>query len=99
VADNSSDGVMTFKVQVIALKGPMKASEMTKVTNALGEITNETIPASGLIRYYSGDSKTYAEAKRKAAIAAELGYKDAFIVGFKNGVRFGPEKLKPYENQ
>jgi len=96
VADNS--GKMTFKVQLIALKGAMKSSETTKVTKLLGAISNETIP-SGLIRYYSGNSKTYAEAKRKIEIAVEAGYKDAFIVGFKDGVRYGPEKLKAYQNQ
>ena len=97
-ANNTADNAMTFKVQLIALKGSMKPAEVTKVTKALGEITDETIP-SGLIRYYSGNSKTYAEAKSKLAIAATIGYKDAFIVGFKNGVRFGPEKLKTLENQ
>ena len=95
---NTDNGAMTFKVQLIALKGPMKAVDVSKVTKALGEITDETIP-SGLIRYYSGNSTSYAEAKNKLAAAATLGYKDAFIVGFKNGVRFGPEKLKALENQ
>ena len=90
---------MIFKVQLIALKGPMKASEVTKVTKALGTISDESIPDRGLIRYYAGNSKTYAEAKRKLAIAVETGYKDAFIVGFKDGKRYGPEKMKAYENQ
>lgn len=99
VADDAGNGVMIFKVQLIALKGPMRTSEVTKVTRALGEISDENIPDRGLIRYYSGDSKTYSEAKKKAAIAAALGYKDAFVVGFKNGVRYGPEKMKQFENQ
>ena len=94
----ANDGVMTFKVQLIALKGPMKADAAARVSKQLGEVSTETIP-SGLVRNYAGYSKTYSEAKRKVAIAVELGYKDAFIVGFKNGVRFGPEKLKSYENQ
>ena len=92
-----ANGVI-FKVQLIALKGPMRDAEVTKVTKAMGEITNETLP-SGLIRYYSGTSKTLSEAKDKLATAAKIGYKDAFIVGFKNGERFGPEKVKALENQ
>jgi len=98
VAEDNS-GKMTFKVQLIALKGPMKASEVTKVTKVLGNITNEAIPDKGLIRYYAGNSKTYSEARRKIEIAVEAGYKDAFVVGFKDGVRYGPEKLKAYQNQ
>ncbi len=90
---------MTFKVQLIALKGAMKSSEVTKVTKALGAISNETIPDKDLIRYYAGNSKTYAEARKKLAIAVETGYKDAFIVGFKDEKRYGPEKLKAYQNQ
>ena len=97
-AEPANDGVMTFKVQLIALKGPMKADATARVSKQLGEVSTETIP-SGLVRNYAGYSKTYSEAKRKLAIAVELGYKDAFIVGFKNGLRFGPEKLKSYENQ
>ena len=98
-SSNAESNVMTYKIQLIALKGPMKPTEVTKVTKALGEITDETIATNGLIRYYSGNSKTLAEAKSKLAIANSVGYKDAFIVGFKNGVRFGPEKLKAMENQ
>ena len=96
---SAESNAMTYKIQLIALKGPMKPTEVTKVTKALGEITDETIATSGLIRYYSGNSKTLAEAKSKLSIAGSVGYKDAFIVGFKNGVRFGPEKLKAMENQ
>ena len=98
-AENTAEGVMTFKVQLIALKGAMKSSEVTKVTKVLGTISNEAIPDKDLIRYYAGNSKTYAEAKKKVAIAVETGYKDAFIVGFKDGKRYGPEKLKAYQNQ
>jgi N-acetylmuramoyl-L-alanine amidase len=97
--DEGAAGVMTFKVQLIALKGAMKSSEVTKVTKALGAISNETIPDKDLIRYYAGNSKTYAEARKKLAIAVETGYKDAFIVGFKDEKRYGPEKLKAYQNQ
>ncbi len=99
VVKTAPAGEWTFKVQIIALKTQMKASEVAKVTKAMGEITQESIADKGLIRFYAGESKTYAEAKRKLAIAAETGYAGAFIVGFKDGVRYGPEKLKQFENQ
>jgi hypothetical protein len=46
----------------------------------------------GLIRYISGQFKTFGEAKKMKYKINEKGIKDAFIVKYKNGLRSDSKK-------
>ncbi|MDB5281840.1 MAG: cell wall hydrolase/autolysin [Bacteroidota bacterium] len=89
----SSEGTV-FKVQIIALKGSFK--DYAKASRQFPNISKEDAP-NGLVRYYSCTVKSFSEAKRKVEEAVNNGYRDAFIVGFKNGSRMGPEEMKAFQ--
>ncbi|HLP49247.1 MAG TPA: N-acetylmuramoyl-L-alanine amidase [Chitinophagales bacterium] len=84
-----------FKVQMFALKGELK--EYNKVVTKVSKILSAEELPNGLTRYYCGNTKTYAEAKRILDAAKANGYTVAYIVGFKDGVRMSAEQLKAFE--
>lgn len=91
----AGDGAIEFKVQIIALKGRYKDYDQTiKTFPQLAKEEN----AEGLIRYYICTVKTMAEAKKYQQRAIDAGFKDAFIVGMKNGTRLTGGQLKEYEH-
>ena len=90
------DNGLIFKVQLFALKTDMKKSDRAVLTKLYSDLSTEELP-SGVIRYYAGKSSTYSEAKKDLNTATSHGYKDAFIVGFKNGVRMTPAQIKAAE--
>ena len=54
---------------------------------------------NGMTRYYGGNTTSITEAKRLHHIATSSGYKDAYIVGFREGKRIGPDELKTLEGK
>jgi N-acetylmuramoyl-L-alanine amidase len=85
-----------FKIQLFALKGQLKDyDKFIKLFKLLGA---EELP-NGITRYYGANTSSYAEAKRFHGLAVSNGYKDAYIVGFKNGKRMSFEELKEFEGE
>lgn len=83
-----------FKVQLFALKGEFK--EYAKVSKQFPVLSAEEL-SNGLTRYYGGNTKSYAEAKKLLAAAKGYGHATAYIVGFKDGVRMTPAQLQAFE--
>jgi hypothetical protein len=91
-----ADNGLIYKVQLFALKTDMKKSDRAVLTKLYSDLSTEELP-SGVIRYYAGKSTSYNAAKKDLNTATSQGYKDAFIVGFKNGVRMTPAQMKAAE--
>lgn len=71
-----------YKVQVGAFKKPIPQDLFKGFAPIVGEKTN-----SGLTRYLVGNFKVFNNADDAKAKIRELGYKDAFVVGYKDGIR------------
>mgnify|MGYP003350809658 CR=1 FL=1 len=87
----TTDGGVIFKVQLFAVKNQPK--DFDKISKTFAPISTELIP-TGLTRYYTGNSHSIAEARKILSVAKSSGYPDAYIVGFKNGVRLSAEEMK-----
>ncbi len=87
-------GATVYKVQLFALKGEPKKIETDKTDHLFGALTTEALP-NGIIRYYAGEANNLESIHATLSKAQSNGYKDAFVVGFKNGQRFLPEKPTP----
>lgn len=94
VPEHKAENGTLFKIQLFALKGGLK--EYDKVSKLFTVLSAEELP-NGFTRYYGGNVKTYAEAKKLLDVAKGAGYNAAFIVGFKNGNRMGPDEMKALE--
>ncbi|NNL09524.1 MAG: N-acetylmuramoyl-L-alanine amidase [Croceitalea sp.] len=80
--EQADEGV-TFKVQIMATTKTiaLQASNFKGLENLSKE------PYKNMFRYTCGDTNSFAEAKKIKATATTKGYKDAFIVAYKNGSR------------
>lgn len=87
---------VTFKVQLFALKGDVKANEYNKAEKLFTPISTETL-SNGYTRYYGGNVTSYTAVKKILATAKSSGYPDAYIVGFKDGSRMNGEQMKAFE--
>lgn len=83
-----------FKIQLFSLKGELR--EYDKFMKLFTILTAEELP-NGITRYYGAKTKSMAEAKKFHGVAVANGYKDSYIVGFKDGTRMSFEELKAAE--
>lgn len=86
---------VVFKVQLFAVKTEPK--DMSSISKKYSPISTEPVPGSELVRYFTGNYKSYADAKSHLATIKTSGYPDAYIVGFKNGVRLTPAQLREFQ--
>lgn len=85
------DTSITFKVQIAS--GKKKIAE--KPYNFKGLKNVERVKVSGAFKYYLGNTHSFEEAKEFHQQAKSKGYKDAFIVAFKDGEKISvTEALK-----
>ena len=75
------DGLV-FKVQIGAFKAPLPNNTF----KGLSPVIAQTTP-SGYIRYMAGNFEQYASANAVKNDLRNLGYSDAFVVAYYNGVR------------
>lgn len=85
-ADNA--GVI-FKVQLFALTQPLK--DQNKIEAQFGALQLETT-ANGFTRYLLGNYPSYELADKIVTKAKASGYKEAFVVGYRNGQRLTPSQ-------
>lgn len=94
VPSHRTESGNVFKVQLFALKGELK--DYDKISKLFTELSAEELP-TGFTRYYGGNFKSYAEAKKKLDSAKAAGYSAAYLVGFKDGTRMSTDQLKAFE--
>ncbi len=70
-----------FKVQLATSSKKLA----TKPYNFKGLQDVERMEVNGLYKYFSGGTSNYDQVRENLALAKELGYKDAFIVAYKEG--------------
>jgi len=75
------DGLV-FKVQVGAFKTPLPNNTFKGLSPVIGQTT-----PSGYIRYMAGNFNQYSSANAVKNDLRNLGYNDAFVVAYYNGVR------------
>lgn len=75
------DGIV-FRVQIGAFKNPIPTDQFKGLTPVGGETTPQ-----GFIRYQAGMFDQYNKANAVKNDLKKLGYKDAFVVAYKNGKR------------
>jgi hypothetical protein len=63
----------------------------------LSPITTEYIPERELTRYFAGKFSRMEDAKAALVRVRALGYPDAFIIGYYDGVRVSFSKLRALE--
>ncbi|MBM3448146.1 MAG: hypothetical protein FJX90_03450 [Bacteroidetes bacterium] len=73
-----------YTIQVGAFRRPVSNNTFTQFSPVFAEQQ-----ANGFIRYSSGFFVAYGEAKSARDAIRAMGYKDAFIVAYKNGKRVG----------
>jgi N-acetylmuramoyl-L-alanine amidase len=87
VAENSN--AIVFKVQFASTDREMDAK--TKYAN----VSDVSFYKAGVVyKYTSGSYSSIADAAKQQAKLRELGYKDCFVVAFKNGVRININEAK-----
>lgn len=91
-----AENAVTFKVQLFALKGDVKATEYNKAEKLFTPISTETL-SNGYTRYYGGNVNSYTAVKKLLATAKSSGYPDAYLVGFKDGSRMNGEQMKAFD--
>jgi N-acetylmuramoyl-L-alanine amidase len=79
---NFTEGIV-FKVQFATSTTPVKLTPQ----NFKGLTDVESQEVNGLYRFYYGEERNIDGAKKLIETVKEKGYKDAFIVAFKNGER------------
>ena len=81
-----------FKIQILASSKSIRKSNFKALTNILKSKEGK------VYKYYYGNVKTYKEAKKLKNSAQKAGFKDAFIVAFKNEKKISISKVIDYNN-
>lgn len=79
-----------YKIQI----GVFRNQPDPDMLSALNDVTSDVILESGLMKYYSGNFKSYDEAISKVAAVRESGFEGAFVVAFFNGKQIPVSKAR-----
>ncbi len=63
----------------------------------ISPVTGERLKDKGLIKYYAGKFSRYEDASEALPRIQTLGYEDAFIVAWYNGIQLTTQKAKQLE--
>ncbi len=83
-----------YRIQLAVYRNPLAADHFGE----LRPITTENIPERDLIRYFVGKFTRMDDARAALVKVKAMGYPDAFIVGYYDGVKASFSKLKALEN-
>jgi hypothetical protein len=72
---------LIYKIQIGVFRNEPNASALANIPR----VTSETLPESGLLKYFSGSWPTYEEAKAEVDNIINAGFPGAFVVAFFNG--------------
>jgi hypothetical protein len=82
-----------YRIQLGVYRNPVPMDHF----GGLSPITTEYIPERELTRYFAGKFRRMEDAKAALVRVRALGYPDAFIMGYYDGVRVSFSKLKALE--
>jgi hypothetical protein len=85
---------VVYKIQLGAFSKPIDASRFKGIKPIVGERT-----ASGYIRYTAGQFPDFVSADAAKDELREIGFPDAFVVGYQNGIRASVEQTKQFEGK
>jgi hypothetical protein len=78
-----------FKIQLLALNQPNLNSSVFNQVRSVGQLETEYLVDRNLSRVLIGDFFTVADANGALQIVKNLGFKDAYLVRYEDGNRFG----------
>ncbi len=78
-----------FKVQVGAFRNPIPQDHFNDFAPVMGERTGK-----GITRYTVGLFKSFSQADRAKEEIRSMGYRDAFVVAFRDGERISPTRAR-----
>ncbi len=84
-----------YRIQIAAFNGKVANNRF----NGMKPIYWEAIPNSALVRYIVGDFKKINKARTDIPLVQNMGYQDAFIVAYHNGVRISIYEAKLIEER
>jgi N-acetylmuramoyl-L-alanine amidase len=73
----------------------MKVSPST--FGGISPLSGELIEERGLVKYYAGEFSRYEDASSALPRIHSLGYEDAFIVAWYNGIQVSTQRAKQLE--
>ncbi len=82
---------LLFRVQLLA--SMVRPKNVAELEISFGTLKTERLP-NGITRYMIGDYSSMAEAKKYIPKAKEMGYLDAFVTAYKNGVRLSGKEIQ-----
>jgi hypothetical protein len=82
-----------YRIQLAVYRNPLPADHF----GGLSPITTEAIPERDLTRYFVGKFRRMDDAREALERVRTLGFSDAFIVGYYDGVKASFSKLKVLE--
>lgn len=91
-AQTSNTSGIIYRVQIAVSSQPLNIK--LKPYNTINNITFER--QSNLYKYMAGNFSTYSDARREQESLRSKGFKDAFIVVYKQGVRLNASEAKAY---
>jgi hypothetical protein len=82
-----------YKIQLVVLSKVIEQDAF----GGLSPISGERIPERNLTKYYAGNFRSYDDVQKALPKVREMGYNDAFIVGWYKGTKMDLEKLRKLE--
>ncbi len=95
--DTNSSSVNAQEVKGVEFKVQFYAGNIEEKSSKFNALNSENITfvkESGLYKYRLGPYSTIEEATKKQTLARNAGYKDAFVIAFKDGNRISVEEAK-----
>jgi hypothetical protein len=78
-----------FKIQLLALNEPNLSSSVFNQVRTLGNLETEYLMDRNISRVLLGDYFSHSDASGALVIAKNMGFKDAYLVRYEDGTRFG----------
>jgi N-acetylmuramoyl-L-alanine amidase len=97
--EDSKSAALVFRIQLFASAKPLSAYPELGSAFGEGNIKTEHLPNSNISRYMVGDFPSYAEAEKLIGKASGQGFKDAFVIAYRNGVRLDINESKALRNK
>jgi hypothetical protein len=86
---------LIYKVQIGVFSNPPRQEALTKIP----DISTSPVAGKNLIKYFSGQWKSFQQAQEQVANIREAGFDGAFVVAFLNGHPISIEKARAIDTE